>query len=203
MQNKKSLFKNKLQMIVYLILFVIIIILFIVIGKHDFNKNVSTESEMFHQIFNKVEKENVFKFVNVTDVNNVVNNKNGTGIILFGFANSEWTNYYAKYLNEAAKEIGIKEIMYYDFEHDREERNGTYETIVNSLSVYTKFDDYNTSDIYAPTLLVIKNGKIILYNDSTSIRDGSYNPEIYWNDYQIEEFKGNLRYAFKNYIDEE
>lgn len=190
-------------MIVYLLLFVIIIVLFIVIGKYDFNKDINTEAELFHQIFTKVDEDNVFKFVNVTDVNNVVNNKNGTGIILFGFATSEWTNYYAKYVNDVAKNVGIKEIMYYDFESDRKERNGTYETIVNSLGVYTKFDDYNTADIYAPTLIVVKNGKIILYNDSTSMRDGNYTPDIYWNDYQIEEFKGYLSYAFKEYLKED
>lgn len=203
MKNKKSLFKSKLQMIVYLILFVVIIAAFIIIGKHDFNKDVDTEAELFHDIFTMVDKNNVFKFSNSTDVNNVVNNKKIDGIILFGFAANEWTNYYAKYVNEVAKEIGVKEILYYDFENDRKERNGTYETIVNSLSVYTKFDDYNTSDIYAPTLLVVKNGKVILYDDSTAMRDGNYSAEIYWNDYKIEEFKDVLRYAFNKYVNEE
>ena len=162
MKNKKKLFKSKLQMIVYLILVVIILILFIIIGKYDFNKDINTEAEQFHQIFTNVDKNNVFKFVNVTDVNNIISNDDINGIILFGFKSNEWTKYYAEYINDVANEVGVKEVFYYDFESDRKERNGTYETIVNNLSVYTKYDDYNTSDIYAPTLLVIKDGEVLL-----------------------------------------
>ena len=203
MKNKKKLFKSKLQMIVYLILVVIILILFIIIGKYDFNKDINTEAEQFHQIFTNVDKNNVFKFVNVTDVNNIISNDDINGIILFGFKSNEWTKYYAEYINDVANEVGVKEVFYYDFESDRKERNGTYETIVNNLSVYTKYDDYNTSDIYAPTLLVIKDGEVLLYDDSTAIRSGNYTPDIYWQDYQIEEFKSTLRLVFEKYVKED
>ena len=68
---------------------------------------------------------------------------------------------------------------------------------------YTKYDDYNTSDIYAPTLLVIKDGEVLLYDDSTAIRSGNYTPDIYWQDYQIEEFKSTLRLVFEKYVKED
>lgn len=187
-------------MIIYIILMIIMLILFIVIGKHDFNKNINTEAEQFNQIFTNVPKENVFKFSNAQEVNNIINGKNNSGIILFGFKANSWTSYYAEYIDDVAREFGIKEVLYYDFENDRKENNGTYETIVNSLSVYTKYNDYNTSDLYAPTLLVVKNGEIILYDDSTAIRSGNYTPDIYWQDYQVEKFKSDLRIVFAEYI---
>ena len=99
--------------------------------------------------------------------------------------------------------MDIKEVLYYDFESDRKDKNGTYETIVNSLSVYTKYTDYNTSEIYAPTLLVVKNGEILLYDDSTAVRSGNYTPDIYWQDYQIEDFKSTLRLVFAEYLKED
>ena len=203
MVKKNKLFKNKLQMIIYILLMIIILILFIVIGKHDFNKNISTEAEQFNQIFTNVPKENVFKFSNAQEVNNIINSKKSKGIILFGFKANNWTSYYAEYIDEVAKEMGIKEVLYYDFESDRKDKNGTYETIVNSLSVYTKYTDYNTSDIYAPTLLVVKNGEILLYDDSTAVRSGNYTPDIYWQDYQIEDFKSTLRLVFAEYLKED
>ena len=203
MVKKNKLFKNKLQMIIYILLMIIIIILFIVIGKHDFNKNISTEAEQFNQIFTNVPKENVFKFSNAQEVNNIINSKKSKGIILFGFKANNWTSYYAEYIDEVAKEMDINEVLYYDFESDRKDKNGTYETIVNSLSVYTKYTDYNTSEIYAPTLLVVKNGEILLYDDSTAVRSGNYTPDIYWQDYQIEDFKSTLRLVFAEYLKED
>lgn len=203
MVKKNKLFKSKLQMIIYILLMIIILILFVVIGKHDFNKNVNTEAEQFNQIFTNVPKENVFKFSNAQEVNNIISSKKSKGIILFGFKANSWTSYYAEYIDEVAKEMGIKEVLYYDFESDRKEKNGTYETIVNSLSVYTKYTDYNTSEIYAPTLLVVKNGEIILYDDSTAVRSGNYTPDIYWQDYQIEDFKSTLRLVFAEYLKED
>lgn len=203
MVKKNKLFKNKLQMIIYILLMIIILILFIVIGKHDFNKNISTEAEQFNQIFTNVPKENVFKFSNAQEVNNIINSKKSKGIILFGFKANNWTSYYAQYIDEIAKEMDINEVLYYDFESDRKDKNGTYETIVNSLSVYTKYTDYNTSEIYAPTLLVVKNGEILLYDDSTAVRSGNYTPDIYWQDYQIEDFKSTLRLVFAEYLKED
>ncbi len=203
MVKKNKLFKSKLQMIIYILLMIIILILFVVIGKHDFNKNVNTEAEQFNQIFTNVPKENVFKFSNAQEVNNIISSKKSKGIILFGFKANSWTSYYAEYIDEIAKEMGIKEVLYYDFESDRKEKNGTYETIVNSLSVYTKYTDYNTSEIYAPTLLVVKNGEIILYDDSTAVRSGNYTPDIYWQDYQIEDYKSTLRLVFAEYLKED
>ena len=203
MVKKNKLFKNKLQMIIYILLMIIILILFIVIGKHDFNKNISTEAEKFNQIFTNVPKENVFKFSNAQEVNNIINSKKSKGIILFGFKANNWTSYYAEYIDEIAKEMDINEVLYYDFESDRKDKNGTYETIVNSLSVYTKYTDYNTSEIYAPTLLVVKNGEILLYDDSTAVRSGNYTPDIYWQDYQIEDFKSTLRLVFAEYLKED
>ena len=203
MVKKNKLFKNKLQMIIYILLMIIILILFIVIGKHDFNKNISTEAEQFNQIFTNVPKENVFKFSNAQEVNNIINSKKSKGIILFGFKANNWTSYYAEYIDEVAKEMDINEVLYYDFESDRKDKNGTYETIVNSLSVYAKYTDYNTSEIYAPTLLVVKNGEILLYDDSTAVRSGNYTPDIYWQDYQIEDFKSTLRLVFAEYLKED
>ena len=46
--KKKSLFKNKTQMITYMFLYVLCIALFIIIGQIDFQKDIDTESKKFH-----------------------------------------------------------------------------------------------------------------------------------------------------------
>ena len=198
--KKNKLFKSRAQMIIYIILTIIIMVLFVVIGTHDFNPNIETEGEQFNQVFTNVEKDNVFIFGDVTDVNSIINGKSEDAIILFGFKNNEWTSYYAEYINDVAIELGIKKVIYYDFELDRKEKNGTYETIVNSLDVYVTFNDYNTADIYAPTLVVVKDGEVIAFINETSLRNGNVTPEIYWDQYKVEEFKSTLRTIFNEYL---
>lgn len=198
--KKNKIFKSKLQMVVYLFLMILILVLFVIIGTHDFNKNITTEAEQFNLIYTEVPKENVYVFGNATDVNSIINGKNNSGIIFFGFPLNKWSHYYAKYINEVAEEYQIKDIIYYDFYDDRKELNGTYETIVNSLSTYTTFNDMNRADIFAPTLVVVKMGKVIAYLDETALREGNYTPEIYWNQNQIETFKNKLELVFREYL---
>ena len=87
-------------------------------------------------------------------------------------------------LNDVSKKYGVDKIYYYDFLKDRDESNGTYETIVNKLSVYVPVDDEGTKNLQAPTVLIVKDGEIIGYFDDTSIVKGPVTPDIYYTEYQ-------------------
>lgn len=180
--KKKKLFKNKTQMIIYTFTFLLCIILFIIIGKTDFKKYEETESKIFSSLYNLVEDDNLYSFSNATEVLNILNGR--SGIILLGFPLNEWTNYTADILNEVAKEMNVDKIYYYDFLKDRDESNGTYETIVNKLKLYVTIDDEGTKDLHAPTVLVVKNGEVIGYFDDTSTVKGTITPEVYYNEFQ-------------------
>lgn len=180
--KKKSLFKSKTQMITYMFLYVFCIALFIIIGQIDFQKDVDTESKKFHSLYNMVEEDNLYVFSDATDVLSIVDGK--SGVVLMGFPTNKWMNYYASILNDVAKEVGIDKIYYYDFQNDREESNGTYETIVNKLKVYVPTDDRGIQDIQSPTVIVVKKGEVIGYFDDTSIIRGTVTPEVYYNDNQ-------------------
>lgn len=180
--KKKSLFKNKTQMIVYIFLYILCIALFIIIGQIDFQKDIDTESEKFHYLYDMVESDNLYVFSDATDVLSIVDGK--SGVVLMGFPTNKWMNYYASILNNVAKEVGIDKIYYYDFQKDREESNGTYETIVNKLKVYVPVDDRGIQDIQAPTVIVVKKGEVIGYFDDTSIMKGTVTPEVYYSENQ-------------------
>ena len=194
--EKKSLFKNKKQMILQLLLFFVCIILFIVIGNTDFKKHEKTEAEKFSSLYNLVEEGNLFHFSDATEILNIINGR--SGIILMGFPLNKWTNYYADILDEVSRSLGVEKIYYYDFLKDRDESNGTYETIVNKFSLYATVDDEGTRDLHAPTVVIIKNGEVIGYFDETAIIKGSVTPEIYYNDYQ----RGITYEGFKTAITE-
>lgn len=185
-------------MILYTLIFIICIVLFIVIGKTDFRKEEVTEAKKFNNIYNLVSEDNLYVFSNATEVLKILNGR--SGIILMGFPLNVWTKYSANILNDVAKEEGIDKIYYYDFLKDREESNGTYETIVNKLDVYITVDDEGTKDLRAPTILIVKDGEIIGYFDDTSTIKGVVTPEDYYNEYQTNLVKEKYKTAILEYL---
>ena len=117
-----------------------------------------------------------------------------------GFPSNKWTGYYASILNDAAKNVGVDEIHYYDFLSDRDESNGTYETIVNNLKVYAPVSDEGVQDIAAPTVIIVKNGKIIGYFDDTAIMHGNVTPDIYYNENARSKIYEGFKTALLEYI---
>lgn len=180
------------------ILFILIIIAFIYIGTRDFKTETKVDNEKFDSEYSNVNKDNVFIYANATDVYSKL--KNGTAIIFMGFPSNEWAGYYANILNQAAKESGIKEIMYYDFLEDRTNRNATYQSIVLKLSNYIMTKDDGTRDIYAPTLVIIKNGTIIAYDNETAFNIGNIKPSEYWNEYRTGIKLNNFKTMFNEYL---
>ena len=194
--KKKSLFKSKTQMILYTLIFIICIALFIIIGKTDFNKYEESEQQKFSTLYNLVDKNNLYVFANHSDILNIVNGK--SGIILLGFPSNKYTNYIADILNDVCQELKVDKIYYYDFLKDRDESNGTYETIVKKLKMYVNVDDEGISNFYAPTVIVVKNGEVIAFFDDATIVKGNMTPEIYFTEYK----KGELYEQFKLSITE-
>ena len=196
--KNKKIFKNKYQMVAYICIFTFLIYLFIYFGTKDYSSDVA-DNIRFSQEYSLVSEENVFTYGIASDVFMIANGKKG--IVLFGNSSNEWVNYYAKILNEVAKEVGIKKIVYYDFFEDRNQNNGTYETIVNLLGNYVNYNDKGKADIYSPTLLVVCNDEILYYDDETSFVSGKVKPVDYWSDYQIGLKKNELRAVFANYLE--
>ena len=185
-------------MIVYGIIFTVCIILFIVIGQFDFKKDIDTEAKKFHNLYDLVPNENLYIFSSSTEVLELLNGR--SGIIFLGFPSNRWSNYYAQLLNKAGIELGLDKIYYYDFQSDRDESNGTYETIVNKLKMYVPVMDMGLQDIQAPTVVMVKKGEIIGYFDDTSIIKGSITPDAYYTEYQKGIIYEGFKTAIANYL---
>lgn len=194
--KNEKLFKNKTQMVIYIILFCLLIYGFIYLGKKDYKVKVS-DNERFSSEFSLVSKDNVFKYVNATDARMVA--KGAKGIVLFG-TNNDWVNYYAYIVDKVAKEVGIEEIYYYDFIKNRKDNNGTYEDIVKTLSNYVTYNDKGVAEIYAPTLLVVSNDEVLLFDSETSFINGEITPSTYWNTAKEDAKENEIREAFIKYL---
>lgn len=189
---------KKVKLILQGILFVLIIVGFIYIGTRDFSEKVVVDNERFDADYTNVSKDNVFKYVNAVEVYAALK---GNAIIFMGYPANVWSGYYANILNEAAKDSGITEILYYDFYEDRENRNGTYQSIVLSLSNYLVTLDDGTEEIYAPTLVIVKNGRIMTFDNETAFTKGNITPEVYWDEYQSGIKYNKFKTMFQEYLE--
>lgn len=190
--------KKKIKRVLQGLAFIAIIIGFIVIGTRDFDKKVVVDNEKFDQDYVNVNKENVFKYVNAVEVSTELKQD---AIIFMGYPENVWSGYYANILNEAAKDSGIKEILYYDFYEDRENHNATYQSIVLNLTNYLITLDDGTQEIYAPTLVIVKDGKIIAFDNETAFVRGNLTPEIYWNEYKTGAKYSLFKSMFEEYLE--
>ncbi len=192
-------FKSKLELILYLFLMAILIILFILVGTHDYNED-QNDQEKFASEYNFIDNHNVFKYASVIDAHMIAAGK--SGILFLGSSSNKWCQYYAKILNDTADIIGIDTIYYYDFYEDRKQKNATYEDILNILSDYVVYNDEGRPNLYAPTLIIVKDGKVIYFDDETAFVNGNIEPDDYWTEDKKNTKMSELQMYFLEYLGE-
>ena len=178
---------------------IMLIIIMAIVGAYliynHFNKdgNINNNNKNFNEEYSLVDKDNVYRCINIDEV---LDTFNKSGIIFMGFKENVWSNYYAKYLNEVAKENNIKEILYYDIKKDRQRNNIKYKKLINLLEKYLMMNDEGNLYISVPYLVIIKDSKIMYTDNETSIINGNTTPSLYWNQNNIDNFKDKIN----NYI---
>lgn len=188
-------FKNK-RNVIKLILFCIMIYLFAYLGTKEYQTDV-VDNIRFSSEYKDISKNNVFVYLNENKVLEILNGK--SGILFMGFPSNIWSHYYAEYLNEVAINNHIEEIYYYDFRKDRNLNNNTYTNIVNKLKEYLTFDDIGNMDLSAPTIVIVKNGEILYFDDEITYIKGEIRPEDYFTDYRKNLVKTNFDLAIKSF----
>lgn len=188
----------KKRTIIDLGLIFILLIVLILLGTKEYKVDKSKDSKRFDKEYSMVSKDNVFKYADEEKVYDII--QKGDGIIFMAFNENEWSNYYAKILNDAAKANNIKTIYYYDFLMDREKQSVTYKKIVKYLEMYLKQNDLGQVNLNAPCLIVLKDNAVMAYDDETSMINGTMKPKDYWNSINIENKKMHFNNIFNLYL---
>ena len=193
--------KNKLvKNVISILLFVIMLILFAYLGTKDYTKEVA-DNVRFATEYPEVSKNNIYKYTKEHEILNILNG--GNGIVFMGFPSNTWSHYYALYLNEAAQINQVSKIYYYDFKKDRDINSKTYLNIVEKLKEYLYVTDLDTIDLSAPTILIVKNGEIIYFNNEVSQMKANITPEEYFNEYHKNVFMNEIDTYLKTYMGKE
>ena len=167
----------------------------LLIYKHFENiKDDEIVLDRFSSEYNLVSEDNIFKYSSLDEILDIVESK--TGVVFLCTPESNWCNYYAKYLNETLKESNIDVIYYHDIKSDRELNTLKYQKLLDILSSYLYKDDMNNSKLYMPDLTIVKDGNIIAHDNETALIESDQKEESYWTDEKISEFKIKIN----NYI---
>ena len=143
--------------------------------------------------------------------------KNGTGVIYFGFNSCPWCRSMVETLLEAVDENNITNLYYVDIKDIRssyevknkkltQTKEGTesYYKILEYLNEYLEDykitsdkKDYDTKEkrLYAPTVVALKEGKIVGFHEGTV--DSQEDPYLGLNETEKEELKAIFNETFK------
>lgn len=154
------------------------------------------DSVKFKSEYSNVGENNVFVYRNINEIISILNN--GTGIIYLGFPECKWCQAYVPYLNEVAKEFNLEKIYYFNILEDRKNNTKEYLQIVDILKDYLNYDEEGKKRIYVPTVIAIKEGKIIGFDDETSLDTKNLdNPKDYWTNEEVKDLKEKLTKMIK------
>ncbi len=184
--NKKTLIT------IFMIVFVIIVIVASIFLIHLNHRNQeNTDAQKFSEEYTQVDKNNVYVYRTIDEIINIL--EKGTGIVYLGFPECQWCQRYTKYLNEVAQDMGLTKIYYYNIREDRANNSENYLKIVEILKNYLQFDEEGNSRIYVPSVIALKKGEIVGFDDETAWdTKGFSTPDEYWNDNEVQELKTKL-----------
>ena len=181
--------KKMTRNFIYLVLFAFLIWCFVYLGKKDFSSTI-TDAERFSKEYTTIDMDNPFVYVNSNRVLNILNNE--TGIILVGFSSNAWMQEYVRELYPILKENNITKVYYYDIIEDRTKKTKNFRQIEDLLSKYLKITDMGAEYLFTPALIFVKDGKIINYDDETSLVSFDMRPDTYWNEDAITNFRNKI-----------
>ena len=166
------------------------------IGKILFGKNTKIDGKKFAEEYTSVTKDNVFVYRSAEEIINIL--EHGTGVVYLGFPECPWCTAYVPYLNEVAKANDVDKVYYYNILNDRKDNTDNYKKMVDILKDYLKFDEEGNKRIYAPSVIAVKDGEILDFDDETAWDTKGYKtPEEYWKNEDLEGLKEKLAKMFE------
>lgn len=184
---------------IMIIIGIVLVIGLGVFGYFYFNKekNTNVDGKRFAEEYTSVTEDNVFVYRSIEEVINIL--EHGTGVVYLGFPECPWCSAYVPYLNEVAKKAGADKVYYFNILNDRKDNTDNYKKLVDILKDYLKFDEEGNKRIYAPSVIAVKDGEIVGFDDESAWDTKGYKtPEEYWENEDLEGLKDRLTKMFED-----
>lgn len=151
----------------------------------------SGDAARFAEEYEQVGQDNIFVYKSVEQVLDLM--ESGTGIVYLGYPECGWCQAYVPYLNETAREKGIREIWYCNTKEVKENDMDKYYELIALLDGHLQYTETGEQWIYVPNVSFHINGKLI-GNDYETSKDthGLTDPEDYWTEEEVRDLKQTL-----------
>ena len=174
----------------------IILVIFAIVSTFLIYKGCEKQDNIkFSEEYNTIGEDNVFTYRSLAEIISIM--EKGIGVVYLGFPECPWCEAYVPYLNEIAKEEGIEKIYYYNIKEDRNNNTEGYQKIVKILKEHLSCDEEGNERIYVPNVSFHIRGKVIGFNNETSLDMGEVTPNEYWQEDKVQALKEELRKSFK------
>lgn len=179
---------KKIYLISIILLILIVATLFFIFNNKKSNEE--NDSKVFASEYG-ITQDNVYVYRTLEEINKIL--ENGTGLVYLGFPECPWCRGYVPIINEVAKEQGLDKIYYFNIKKDREDNSKLYQKTVELLGDNLRYDNEGNRRIYAPSLIAVKNGKVVMFDDTRYWNNKEYDSaEDFWNNEDLTSMKEKL-----------
>lgn len=179
---------KKIYLISIILLILIAATLFFIFNNKKSNEE--NDNKVFASEYG-ITEDNVYVYRTLEEINKIL--ENGTGLVYLGFPECPWCRGYVPIINEVAKEQGLDKIYYFNIKKDREDNSKLYQKTVELLSDNLRYDNEGNRRIYAPSLIAVKNGKVVMFDDTRYWNNKEYDSaEEFWNNEDLTSMKEKL-----------
>lgn len=179
---------KKIYLISIILLILIVATLFFIFNNKKSNEE--NDNKVFASEYG-ITEDNVYVYRTLEEINKIL--ENGTGLVYLGFPECPWCRGYVPIINEVAKEQGLDKIYYFNIKKDREDNSKLYQKTVELLGDNLRYDNEGNRRIYAPSLIAVKNGKVVMFDDTRYWNNKEYDSaEDFWNNEDLTSMKEKL-----------
>lgn len=179
---------KKIYLISIILLILIVATLFFIFNNKKSNEE--NDNKVFASEYG-ITEDNVYVYRTLEEINKIL--ENGTALVYLGFPECPWCRGYVPIINEVAKEEGLDKIYYFNIKKDREDNSKLYQKTVELLGDNLRYDNEGNRRIYAPSLIAVKNGKVVMFDDTRYWNNKEYDSaEDFWNNEDLTSMKEKL-----------
>lgn len=189
-KTKKILIKT-----IYAILFLAMIITFIYLSE-KYADNSKEEVYTITDYYSQIEND---KIIPVNGTRLITLLKSGKHVIFVGSKTSKWAEKYATEIDKITVSLGLDEVIYYDLNNDKAQKNSNYYKIRDILQNSLVTTDGSNTNILAPSFYIIDNGEVKYYNIDTVAMKNTLEVEEYWTEEKETEFTLEIIEALHKY----
>lgn len=179
---------KKIYLISIILLILIAATLFFIFNNKKSNEE--NDNKVFASEYG-ITEDNVYVYRTLEEINKIL--EKATGLVYLGFPECPWCRGYVPIINEVAKEQGLDKIYYFNIKKDREDNSKLYQKTIELLGDNLRYDNEGNRRIYAPSLIAVKNGKVVMFDDTRYWNNKEYDSaEDFWNNEDLTSMKEKL-----------